>query len=624
MAEERAQRRLAAILAADVVGYSRLMEADEAGTLADLKSRRKEVLEPLLARYQGRIFKITGDGVLVEFGSPINAVQCAVELQRGMAAANGDLPEDRHIALRVGINLGDVMIEGGDRYGDGVNIAARLEAIAAPGGILVSGTTYDHVRNKVDADFEDLGAQSLKNILQPVRIYRITGTPRVSVSVSKTKSDKPSIAVLPFANMSGDPEQEYFSDGITEDIITDLTRFRDLEVIAHNSTAAYKGRPVSPRQIGQELNVRYVVEGSIQRRAGQIRVTSQLIDATTGATLWSDRWDRPDKDIFAIQSEVAEAIAATLGGVGGSAAIMVEETRKARRRPPASLTAYDYYLLAIAGRTRFTKDSVFAGLSAANKAIELDPDLGCAYAARAWLIYLTGVHFGGDYETAMQAMERDANQALALDPYDAQARITLAFYLGARGRYQESDAQIDAALRANPSNPQVLLVAASELGWHGRPEEGAALADRVMRLLRVMTPENLNCIKDAYFFARRFEDTIAVVSRIPLEARGRGARLMLTLSYALLGRANEAAQARAELLKNYPTISAELVLNTGGAMARPQEENLVLEGFRAAGLPLCASQAELAPIPNPRRLPQCVESAPPETSPVNNNPYETA
>jgi tetratricopeptide (TPR) repeat protein len=380
---------------------------------------------------------------------------------------------------------------------------------------------------------------------------------------------------------------------------------------------------VNPRQIGLDLNVRYVVEGSIQRRAGQIRVTGQLIDATTGATLWSDRWDRPDKDIFAIQSEVAEAIAATLGGMGGSAAITAEETRKARRRPLASLTAYDYYLLANAGRTRFTKESVFAGLKAANKAIELDPELGRAYVARAWLNFIT-MHFGGDYETAMQAMERDANQALVLDPYDAEARIALAFYLSRRGRFQESDAQIDAALRANPTNPDVLIVAASELGWHGRPEEGAALADRVMRLDRWMTSESLNCIKDAYFFARRFEDTIAVVSRIPLEARGRGARLMLTLSYALLGRANEAAQARAELLKNYPTISAELVLNTGGAMARPEEENLVLEGFRAAGLPLCASQAELAPIPNPRRLPQCVEPGPPEAGPVNIDPHETA
>src|SRR5215471_12122217 len=211
MAEGRTQRRLLAILAADVVGYSRLMEADEAGTLAALKIRRKEVLEPLLARYEGRIFKITGDGVLVEFGSPVNAVQCAVELQRRMSDANQQLPKDRHLVLRIGINLGDVIIEGGDRYGDGVNVAARLEGIAEPGSILVSGTTYDHVRNKVDADFDDLGAQSLKNILQPVRVYRIAGTPRVSVAAAKLKSDKPSIAVLPFQNMSGDVGQQYLS-----------------------------------------------------------------------------------------------------------------------------------------------------------------------------------------------------------------------------------------------------------------------------------------------------------------------------------------------------------------------------------------------------------------------------
>ncbi|MGH7185624.1 MAG: adenylate/guanylate cyclase domain-containing protein, partial [Pseudomonadota bacterium] len=234
-------RRLAAILAADVVGFSRLMEADEAGTLAALKVRRKDVLDPLVAKHHGRVFKTTGDGVLVEFASAVNAVQCAVDLQQGMATANEGQPEDRHIILRIGVNLGDVMVEGGDLYGDGVNIAARLEAIAAPGGILVSGTAFDHIKSNVKVGFDDLGPQSLRNIAEPVRAYRVTGAPAVTVAAPKTASDKPSIAVLPFTNMSGDPEQEYFSDGITEDIITELSKFRSLFVIARNSSFSFKG-----------------------------------------------------------------------------------------------------------------------------------------------------------------------------------------------------------------------------------------------------------------------------------------------------------------------------------------------------------------------------------------------
>ncbi len=265
MVEERVQRRLAAILAADVVGYSRLMEADEANTLAVLKVRRRDVLSPLVAKYQGRIFKVTGDGVLVEFSSAVNAVQCAIDLQHGMADANKNQSEDRQIVLRIAINLGDVMVEGSDLYGEGVNIAARLEAIAEPGGVLISGTAYDHIGGKVKVGFEDIGAQSLKNIAEPVRTYRVMDTPPVAVLAPKAGTDNPSIAVLPFTNMSGDPEQEYFSDGITEDIITELSRFRSLLVIARHSSFVFKGKPVGVQQIGRELGVEYVLEGSVRR-----------------------------------------------------------------------------------------------------------------------------------------------------------------------------------------------------------------------------------------------------------------------------------------------------------------------------------------------------------------------
>src|SRR6185295_9424513 len=260
MAKERAQRRLAAILAADVVGYSRLMGQEESSTLATLKARQKDVLRPLVDRHQGRIFKVTGDGVLVEFGSAVNAVQCAVELQQGMAAANGNLPDARRIVLRIGVNLGDVMVEGTDLYGDCVNISARLEGIAEPGDVLISGTAFDYVKNKISAGFEDIGTQTLKNIAEPVRIYRVAGTPRVSEATPKAATDKPSIAVLPFINMSGDPEQEYFSDGITEDIITELSRFRSLFVIARNSSFAFKDKAIKAQDIARELGVAYIVE----------------------------------------------------------------------------------------------------------------------------------------------------------------------------------------------------------------------------------------------------------------------------------------------------------------------------------------------------------------------------
>jgi TolB-like protein/two-component SAPR family response regulator len=467
-----------------------------------------------------------------------------------------------------------------------------------------------HYRQLVGTLQADLGVQpdaATRSLFEALR----TGSPVDSRSAAggstgtvPAATDKPAIAVLPFENIGGDASMDRLADGITADIITDLARFRGLDVIARNSTAVYKGKSVDMRQIGRELDVRYVVEGSIQRRGEQIRVTAQLVDAATGASLWSERWDRPDRDVFATQTEVAVQVAATLGGMGGSAVITGEEIRRARRRPPASLTAYDYYLLANEGRTHFTRESIFGGIEAATKAISLDPALGRAYVARAWLNYISA-HYGVELEAAMEGMAADAQRALALDPHDAEARVAFAFYLSGRGRFTESEAQIRTALQANPANAQVLVVASAMQAVNGKPEEAVELADKVMRLDPWMTAENLNCVKDAYYYGRRFEDVIAVVSRIPLNARGKGARLLLTLSYALLGREKEMAQARAELLAAYPSISAELLLNQDWVYARTQEENFLLEGFRAAGLPLCASAADLAGIGNARRLPEC-------------------
>src|SRR5262245_12704751 len=319
MAEERVRRRLTAILAADVVGYSRLMEVDEAGTLAALKSRRKGVLEPLVARHQGRVFKVTGDGVLVEFGSAVDAVQCAMDLQGGMAAANRDQPEDRRVVLRIGINLGDVVVDGSDLYGDGVNIAARLEGLAEPGGIVVSATAHDHVGTKVKAGFEDLGTRTLKNIAQPVRVYRVTGTSAAPAAAPQPMAGKPSIAVLAFTNMSGDPEQEYFVDGLSEDLITDLSKVEGLFVISRHSSFAYKGKSVDVRTIARDLGVRFVVEGSVRRAAARVRINVQLIDANDGTHVWADRFDRELADIFVLQDEVVGRIVGALSGVLPSA-----------------------------------------------------------------------------------------------------------------------------------------------------------------------------------------------------------------------------------------------------------------------------------------------------------------
>ena len=343
MPENRPERRLAAILAADVAGYSRLMGADEEATLAQLKFHRKELVDPKIREHRGRIVKTTGDGMLIEFASVVDAARCAVEIQRGMAERNADVSQDRRIEFRIGINVGDVIFENEDIFGDGVNIAARLESIAEPNGIIISEDAYRQVRDKLDVSFEDGGVQQLKNIARPVGVYRAQ-LDRPSRLVSTLKlPDKPSIAVLPFQNMSGDAEQEYFADGIVEDIITALSRFRQLFVIARNSSFVYKGRAVDVKQVGRELGVRYVLEGSVRKVSNRIRITGQLVDAATGAHLWADRFDGALADVFDLQDQVTSSVV-------GAIAPKIEqaEIERAKSKPPESLEAYDHYLRGIA------------------------------------------------------------------------------------------------------------------------------------------------------------------------------------------------------------------------------------------------------------------------------------
>src|ERR1700758_1066703 len=388
LATGRLERRLAAILAADVAGYSRLVGADEEGTHERLKALRRGLADPKIKEYRGRIVKTTGDGLLIEFVSVVDAVRCAVEVQREMAERNADVSPDCRIEFRMGINLGDIIKDGRDIYGDGVNVAARLEALAEPGGVCVSRVVRDQVRDKLAISFEDMGEQKVKNIARPVRVHRVVlGEPSSSpepatASLSRPAlalPDKPSIAVLPFQNMSGDPEQDYFADGMVEDITTALSRFKELFVIARNSSFTYKGRAVDVKQIGRELGVRYVLEGSVRKATNRVRITGQLVDAATGAHLWADRFDGGLGDIFDLQDQVTESVVGAIAPVVEKA-----EIERAKRKPTDSLDAYALYLRGLAKFYQFASRQVNdEALRLFNSAIELDPDFASAYGRAA-------------------------------------------------------------------------------------------------------------------------------------------------------------------------------------------------------------------------------------------------
>jgi adenylate cyclase len=596
MAEERVQRRLAAILAADVVGYSRLMEQDEAGTLAVLKGRRKEVLKPLVARHQGRIFKFTGDGVLVEFGSAVNAVQCAIDLQNGMAAANAALPEDRRIVLRIGINLGDVMIEGSDLYGDGINIAARLEAVAEPGGILISGTVYDYIRNKVNAGFEDLGPQSLKNISEPIRAYRVTGIPAVAVPKTKSAAAKPAIAVLPFANLSGDRDQEYFSDGITEDIITELSRFRELLVMARNSTFVYKGRAIDVREIGRELAVQYVVEGSVRRSVSRVRVTAQLVEAITGNHLWADRYDRDLSDIFSVQDEVVRTIVGTIVGRLETAGV-----ERAQRKPTNNLAAYDCVLRARAevqaayDPTIYAESGMTRVRSLIQQAIALDPQYARAYAVLAFASFVDWFYLGN--EADIEQAYANAEKSVALDPDDGRSRSILGRACMFSKRHSRALIHFERALEINPNDPEAINAMGVYLDLSGRHDEAIEIFRKVLKLNPVQRDLYMEDLGFANYAAGHYQEAADAFSEIV--NRPHWTHAHLAASYAKLGQLDE-ARAEVKQLEPWPA-----PWDKPGAATDPEfprvpkaliayikcykDEEVFrnwIDGFRKAGLPV--------------------------------------
>jgi TolB-like protein/class 3 adenylate cyclase len=634
------ERKLAAILAADVVGYSALMERDEAGTFDRLKRRRKELFEPEVAKRHGRVFKLMGDGVLAEFGSVVDAVECAVSVQRGMAERNEALPADQRIDLRIGINLGEVIVEDDDRFGEGVNVAARLQQLAEPGGICVSGKVAKEVEKKLAFGFEPMGAHKVKNIAEPVAAFRVKldGLPRRRALMPRLPRlrwaaalaalvailagagmwfpwndtparAKPALAVMPFTNFTAGELGERLADGITEDIITDLSRFKDMEVIARNSTAVYKGKPVDIRQVGRDLNVAYVLEGSVQVEKDRTRVTGQLIDAASGAHVWSNRWDRPAGDLFAVQSEVAEAVAAALGGSSNIGAVTQSEKEKMRRKPPASLDAYELYLIGVAGKSEPSRETIPAGLAALDKAIALDPGFARAYAIRGWL-HMFSVDFAGiAWSSALERMGTDVKKAYELDPRDPDIIAALGLYYSLINKLAEADILLRQAVSLNPNSVHILVLAAAALPYTGHPDEAAAFADRALRLDPRMVPVNLGALSHSYFFVRRFEDIIKLMARVPEESRFQGQWLFLAASNAFLGREQEAKKAKVALLAARPDITAQAFYAEGYYCARPQEQDLFFEAFRVLELPMCATPKQLKNIAKPKPLPECPAAA---------------
>jgi adenylate cyclase len=589
MASDSVKRRLAAILAADIAGYSRLMGADEEGTLARLKAHRAELIDPKNKQHRGRVVKTTGDGILIEFPSVVDAVRCAIEVQQAMLERNAKVPEEKRIEFRVGINLGDVMVEGRDLYGDGVNIAARLEALSEPGGICISETVLNHVGDKVAFDVEDSGEQMLKNIARPVHVYRILVDPRQrrapkAAVGNPALPEKPSIAVLPFQNMSGDPEQEYFSDGVVEEIITALSRMRWLFVIARNSSFTYKGRSVDVKQVGRELGVRYVLEGSVRKAANRLRITGQLIDTATGAHLWADRFDGGVEDVFDLQDHVTSSV---IGAIAPK--LEQAEIERAKRKPTESLDAHDYYLRGLPNFYRATKESVSEALRLFLKAIELDPEFASAYGMAAWC-YVWRKMNGWTTKPAEDVIEatRLAQRATESGRDDAVALCCGGYALAYVARDVDGGAAfIDQALALNSN----LAVAWNFSGWVRifLGEHDAAI-ERLARAMRLspLDPALFHMrqgIAYAHLLAGRYDEASSwAKAALRDQPNILGSLRVLAASKALGGQPDEARDTIRYILQLDPAVRISNLKDRISPL-RPSDLDKYVEGLRKAGLP---------------------------------------
>ena len=584
-AEPRAERRLIAILAADIAGYSRLMGIDEEGTLRALKAHRKALIDPAIAVHRGRIVKTTGDGMLVEFASAVDAVRCAVAVQREMIVRSTDTAPDRRIEFRIGINVGDIIVEGDDIYGDGVNVAARLELMSAPGGICVSHHVRDTVRDKLAVFFEDMGEQALKNIARPVHVYRVnfaadgktsTAPPASEAAAAPPLPDKPSIVVLPFQNMSGDPEQEYFADGMVEEIITALSRIRWLFVIARNSSFTYKGKAVDVKQVGRELGVLYVLEGSVRKAGNRIRITVQLIDAINGAHLWADHFDGLLEDIFELQDNVASSVAGVI-----EPTLQAAEVCRSTLRPTNDLTAYDLYLRAYADAASWEKERVLRAKGHLERALQLDPCYGSALAAATMCnvsVYLNG------WTNDLEAIRREgidiARRALRVAEDDPNALANVAYAFGVFG--EDIDAALalmDRSLRLNPSFALGWIRSGWLRLWAGQPDLAIKHFETFVRLSpRESRARVFFGIGVGHFFARRFEEAKAMLlgslQEIPTWAP---TYRFLASCYAHMGLLDEAR----DIVKRLREITP-LVVPSAEHWRNPEHREFYLSGLRLA------------------------------------------
>ena len=587
MAEHRVERRLAAILAGDVANYSRLMGVDEEGTLARLNAHRREFLEPTIAEHRGRIVKRTGDGILIEFASAVDATRCAIAQQSGMAQRNADVPADKRIELRMGIHVGDIMIEEGDIFGDGVNIAARLESIAQPGGICISDDAYRQVRGKLDVNFQDSGEQELKNIARPVRVYMLR--PDAPTSTGKKFAgglalpDKPSLAVLAFQNLSGDPEQEFFADGIAEEIITALSRAHWLFVIARNSSFSYKGKSVDVRQLGRELGVRYVLEGSVRKAGNRVRITAQLIDAADGRQVWADRYDRALEDIFAIQDEITHSI---IGAIAPG--IVAAEIQRVQRKDAAELGQWERVMRAHWHVRRLTREDCREAVPLIEEGLQIDPNNALALADLAynWHFALIFGWIEKPPAALLEKMGDAARRAVAADDQDAIAHTVVGIYELFANRHDNAIKRLKRAIELDPNSSFARGNLGVALSFGGEPESSIQALGEAIRL----SPRDYLMViwytasAWSHLHAERFADAMNCAKQaIELNPNFPDSHWTLAAAAAHLGQLNEAQAALERFVRLLPglTLGDPRLIRP---FRRPADRERVLSGLRKAGL----------------------------------------
>jgi TolB-like protein/class 3 adenylate cyclase len=584
MAEAQSQRRLAAIMAADVVGYSRLMELDESDTLDRLKTLRREVFSPTTARFGGRIFKLTGDGAFAEFGSAVDAVNSAIAIQRTLAERNAALPEGQRIELRIGISLGDVIVEGSDLYGNGVNVAARLEALAEPGGVYISSTVYDQATGKLAASFEDMGEHTVKNITKPVRVYRASDEPKIvkgsepqSADTPPRLSDEPSIAVLPFDNLSDDPQQEYFSDGLAEDLITDLSKISSLSVAARNSSFSFKGQMPDVKDVADKLGVTFVLEGSVRKMGDRLRINAQLINGADGRHIWAERYDGDMEDIFEFQDNIREQIVSALR-------VSLTPTDKAltERKPTDSVEAYDLYLRGRALYYRYTPKDLLEAIKCFEEAIEIDPDFADAYG------YLSYCHFQGwsqvypGFDGTLDRANELAEKGVALDGTSAIALARLGWIQTFLRRFDPAVANLEKAIALAPNNADVIATFAQVLNYCGDPVRGLQLMEKAFSIDTFAPPnwEWQRCL--SHFLLRQYDQAIASSNRAG--PKFPFAYIILASTYVELDRLDDARDATKTLSEVAPQFTVNWIAKML-PFRLDEASNRIVEGLRKAGLP---------------------------------------